>query len=119
MSTQRLTAVAGATAVLAAVLSLAGSPPSAVLGQEGQGRSLGETQPQVVAKTVPQRQWEYKQIYPCVASKAATGEPEVLTQSLNEQGRVGWELVSLIQVPEGSGRGGVCYLATFKRGQLH
>jgi hypothetical protein len=64
------------------------------------------------ARLVPQRQWEYSQM-PCVPAAEATGGRRELEEKLNEQGKRGWELVSLLEVDHPPVRG--CLLATFKR----
>jgi hypothetical protein len=67
-------------------------------------------------RMVPQRQWEYMQL-PCVPMGEATGQRKEQEDRLNEQGKRGWEMVSLIEVQHPPVRG--CLLATFKRQVLN
>jgi Domain of unknown function (DUF4177) len=95
--------------VLAAILgSLAGR--SAAQESEGPPR---ETHVKPQTRLVPQRQWEYLQL-PCMGAGGSERERE---DRLNEQGKRGWELVSLLEVEHPPVRG--CILATFKRPVLN
>lgn len=68
------------------------------------------------ARLVPQRQWEYKQLT-CVPTAPLARERSDLPDRLNEDGKRGWELVSLVDLWPGTGR--ECLLATFKRQVLN
>jgi len=68
------------------------------------------------ARLVPQRQWEYKQL-PCVPTAPLVRERGDFADRLNEDGKRGWELVSLVEVQHAPGH--ECLLATFKRQVLN
>lgn len=86
--------------------------PSSAQERDGAAREAS-VRPQ--PRLVPQRQWEYMQL-PCMASGPGTTERE-REERLNEQGKRGWELASLLEVEHPPGRG--CLLATFKRQVLN
>jgi hypothetical protein len=125
------TAIAGASAVAAAVLLFkAGAPPA---WSEETQKSAAEASVRPVPRIVPQRQWEYSTLVSCAASQEeGRSFEDGLEASFNEQGKHGWELISLISpsdlslVPNVRGRRGEeprggrwCWLATFKREQVH
>lgn len=68
------------------------------------------------ARLVPQRQWEYKQL-PCLPTAPLARERGDFADRLNEDGKRGWELVSLVEVQHVPGH--ECLLATFKRQVLN
>ena len=84
--------------------------------QEGERNPPPEARPRPEAKLVPQRQWEYKQL-PCVPTAPLVRERADFVDRLNEDGRRGWELVSLVELQHAPGR--ECLLATFKRQVLN
>lgn len=114
LRTSRLTL--GLAAMLL-VAWLAGSPfPTGAQETERAPQSDPRVRPET--RQVPQRQWEYKQL-PCVPTGLATRErPGDLADRLNEHGKRGWELVSLLEVQQ-IPRGNECLLATFKREVLN
>jgi hypothetical protein len=71
-----------------------------------------------------QRDWEYKQIWPCQAprygsaheAERASAEASGAVAELNALGQRGWELVSFAAI---AGPTRDCYVATFKRPLLH
>jgi hypothetical protein len=69
------------------------------------------------AKLVPHRQWEYKQL-PCVPTVPLARDRGELADKLNEDGKRGWELVSLVELQAVTGREW-CLLATLKRQVLN
>jgi uncharacterized protein DUF4177 len=97
------------------------APVAVVLsGRAGLSQASSADEPPVVGeinprpKTVPQRQWEYKQTIPCAFARGRL----TFEEDLNEHGKKGWELVSLM--PAGAGQANRdCFLATFKRETLH
>jgi hypothetical protein len=95
-----------------AAVSAGAARPSTTQENEGAAR---DTRVRPQTRLVPQRQWEYMQL-PCMPSGPATTERE-REERLNEQGKRGWELVSLLEVEHPPGRG--CLLATFKRQVLN
>jgi len=68
------------------------------------------------ARLVPQRQWEYRQL-PCMPTATLARDRGDFADKLNEDGKHGWELVSLVELWPGTGR--ECLLATFKRQVLN
>src|SRR5712691_10300468 len=54
-------------------------------------------------RLVPQRQWEYRQL-PCMPTAPPARERGDFVERLNEDGRRGWELVSLVEVQHAPGR---------------
>src|SRR5260221_10944334 len=80
--------------------------------QEAERNPPPEARIRPEAKLVPQRQWEYKQL-PCLPTAPLAREHVDFADRLNEDGRRGWELVSLVEVQHAPGR--ECLLATFKR----
>jgi len=115
MRTRTLVSTAVLWAVLGAVapLRLAGQegrPPAP--DQEVQGRLNLPGQPLGV-----QKDWEYKQIWPCQASPEAEGTAASILSEMNELGRRGWELVSFAPVSVQQRRD--CFVATFKRPLRH
>ena len=67
-------------------------------------------------RLVPQRQWEYRQVA-CIPTAPLAREHGDFADKLNEDGKRGWELVSLVEVQHAPGR--ECLLATFKRQVLN
>ena len=108
-----LPAVGLAGAVLGALL--AGSVPPAG-GQEAERTPPLEARIRPEPRLVPQRQWEYKQP-PCMPTAPLARERSDLADKLNEEGKRGWELVSLVELWPTTGR--ECLLATFKRQVLN
>ena len=104
----------GVVLAIAAGLGVARARTAAAQGGELRGVN-GEQGVVPGVKTVPQRQWEYKQAGPCVT--VSRGQPMTFEDQLNEAGRRGWELVSVL--PRQGGQGQDCYLATFKREMAH
>ena len=49
------------------------------------------------ARLVPQRQWEYRQL-PCLPTAPLVRERGEFADKLNEDGKRGWELVSLVEL---------------------
>jgi len=99
---------------LAAVL-LAGSVaaiPFPTRAQEPDRALSPERKVRPETRLVPQRQWEYRQL-PCTPTPLATRERSDFFDTLNDSGRHGWELVSLVEVRQVPGR--ECLLATLKR----
>jgi hypothetical protein len=91
---------------------------SVVVGRSAAQESDGpprDTHVKPKTRLVPQRQWEYMQL-PCLPAPPAASDRE-REDRLNEQGKRGWELVSLLEVEHPPGRG--CLLATFKRQVLN
>lgn len=103
-------AAAGAVAIAAALWSGAAGTSTA---QEGEGAAK-DTRVRPQSRLVPQRQWEYTQL-PCMPSGPGTERER--EERLNEQGKRGWELASLLELEHPPGRG--CLLATFKRQVLN
>lgn len=68
------------------------------------------------SKLVPQRQWEYRQL-PCMPTALAARDRGDFVDQLNDSGRRGWELVSVVELRHVPGR--ECLLATFKRQLLN
>ena len=60
----------------------------------------------------PAAQWEYMQL-PCLPVGEPTGHRREFEERLNEQGKRGWEMISLLDMDQPPNRG--CLLATFKR----
>lgn len=107
------------TLLLAATLlaaSWAGAPFSAG-AQEPERAPRPDARVRPETRHVPQRQWEYKQL-PCTITGLATRERDGLADTLNEHGKRGWELVSLLEVREVPS-GPECLLATLKREVLN
>jgi hypothetical protein len=75
-------------------------------------------EPRVRAETklVPQRQWEYRQL-PCMPTVLAARDRGDFVDQLNDSGRHGWELVSVVELRHVPGR--ECLFATFKRPVLN
>jgi hypothetical protein len=84
--------------------------------QEAERNPPPEARVRPEARLVPQRQWEYKQL-PCVPTAPLVREHGDFADRLNEDGKRGWELVSLVEVQHAPGR--ECLLATFKRQVLN
>jgi hypothetical protein len=84
--------------------------------QEVERSSPPEPRVRPEARLVPQLQWEYRQP-PCMPTAPLARERGDLADKLNEDGKRGWELVSLVELWPGSGR--ECLLATFKRQVLN
>ena len=112
MRTSRLT-LGLAAAVL--VAGLAGWP-FAIRAQEAERNPPPDPRVRPEARLVPQRQWEYKQL-PCVPTAPLVRERGDFADRLNEDGKRGWELVSLVEVQHAPGH--ECLLATFKRQVLN
>jgi len=94
---------------------LAGSP--LLRGaQEVERTSPPEPRVRPEARLVPQRQWEYRQL-PCMPTAPLARERGDFADKLNEDGKRGWELVSLVELWPATGR--ECLLATFKRQVLN
>jgi hypothetical protein len=64
-----------------------------------------------------QKDWEYKQIWPCQASPEAQQTEASILAEMNALGKRGWELVSFAPVAVLQRRD--CFVATFKRPLLH
>jgi hypothetical protein len=64
-----------------------------------------------------QKDWEYKQIWPCQAAPDAEETASTILAEMNQLGRRGWELVSFAPVSVQQRRD--CFVATFKRPLLH
>jgi hypothetical protein len=98
-------------AALATWLAL---PPSTAQEPDSAARERARARPET--RLVPQRQWEYVQL-PCLPAGDATLQRKEHEDRFNEQGKRGWEMVSLIEVQQPPARG--CLLATFKRPVLN
>jgi hypothetical protein len=112
------TRTSGVTLGLATILLVvvfAGSP-FAIRAQEVERDPRADARIRPEARLVPQRQWEYKQL-PCVPTAPLVRERGDFADRLNEDGRRGWELVSLVELWPGTGR--ECLLATLKRPLLN
>ena len=103
-----LPAVGLAGALLGALFAVSARPAG---GQEAERTPAPEARMRSEPRLVPQRQWEYKQP-PCMPTAPLVRERGDLTDKLNEDGKRGWELVSLVELWSGTGR--ECLLATFK-----
>lgn len=101
-------AAAGAVAIVAA-LSSGAVVSSSAQEAESPPRDHPPVRPQT--RLVPQRQWEYMQL-PYIPTGIGASERREQEERLNEQGKRGWDLVSLLEVQQPP-RG--CLLATFKR----
>jgi Domain of unknown function (DUF4177) len=103
-------------AALLIVASVVDSPCS-MRAQEPERPLPPEPRVRPETKLVPQRQWEYRQL-PCMLSTvlAARDRGDFVDQ-LNDSGRHGWELVSVVELRHVPGR--ECLLATFKRPVLN
>jgi hypothetical protein len=104
----------GLAAVVLAAL-FAGSPFS-VGAQEPERNLPPEARVRPEPKLVPHRQWEYKQL-PCLPTAPLARDRDDIADKLNEDGRRGWELVSLVELRSAAGRD--CLLVTFKRQVLN
>jgi hypothetical protein len=102
-----------AGAVSGALLAGSSFPMGA---QEVERNPPPEARVRAETRLVPQRQWEYKQL-PCAPTAPAARERGDFAEKLNEDGKRGWELVSLVQLWPATGR--ECLLATFKRQVLN
>jgi hypothetical protein len=101
---------------LAAVAALWALPPAAQPAQEAPAITRDEPRVRPESRLVPQRQWEYTQL-PCIPIADPNGSRREVEDRLNEQGKRGWELVTLAEVEHPPTRG--CLLATFKRQVLN
>jgi hypothetical protein len=108
-STAVLWAVIGALAPLRTA-GQEGRPPTP--DQDVPGRLNLPRQPLGV-----QKDWEYRQIWPCQASPEAEDTAATILSEMNELGRRGWELVSFSPVSLQQRRD--CFVATFKRPLRH
>lgn len=81
-------------------------------GQDARGRLNLPRQPLGV-----QKDWEYKQIWPCQPPSEGEDTAAGILSEMNELGRKGWELVSFVPVSLQQRRD--CFVATFKRPLLH
>jgi hypothetical protein len=108
-----------ATGVLC--LALGAVLPHRLAGQEG--RPASEDQDEKGGLRLPkgalgvQKDWEYKQIWPCQVSPEAEQTAASILVELNTLGKRGWELVSFAPVAVLQRRD--CFVATFKRPLLH
>jgi hypothetical protein len=84
--------------------------------QEAERNPPPEARIRPEARLVPQRQWEYKQL-PCLPTAPLARDRGDFADKLNEDGKRGWELVSLVELWPTTGR--ECLLATFKRQMLN
>jgi hypothetical protein len=125
--------IVGVCVALAISVALLKTGAPVASGQEP-SRADDEDRVRPTPKMVPQRQWEYKVVVVCAPTMAEgpTLEEE-LDATFNEQGKRGWELASLVSAADlslvsalntrgrrGEARGGrYCWLATFKRDQVH
>lgn len=116
MSLPRWTSVPAASLVAVVLSSLGAEVPLPVRAQELERPAPPEPRVRPEARLVPQRQWEYKQP-PCMATAPLARERIDFADKLNEDGKHGWELVSLVVVWPTTGR--ECLLATFKRQVLN
>jgi hypothetical protein len=98
--------------LIAAAASFGSVVPGRSAAQEADGPPR-DTHVKPQTRLVPQRQWEYLQL-PCLPLMGSDRERE---DRLNEQGKRGWELVTLLEVQHPPARG--CLLATFKRPVLN
>jgi hypothetical protein len=98
--------------VAAVLVAVFWGRPFAIRAQEVERDPRPEARIRPEARLVPQRQWEYKQL-PCVPTAPLVRDRGDFADKLNEDGRRGWELVSLVEVQHAPGR--ECLLATFKR----
>jgi hypothetical protein len=107
-------------AIAALCLIVGGLLPHRLAGQEDKENS---PQGQDGAVGLPkqamgvQKDWEYKQIWPCQASPEADQTAAAILADLNALGKRGWELVSFAPVAVMQRRD--CFVATFKRPLLH
>src|SRR4029079_7032160 len=92
------TAGLGAALVVGLMLFRAGAPVAS--GQERE-RSGEDDRVRPAPQTVPQRQWEYKVVVVC-APTMAEGPPleDDLETALNEQGKRGWDLASVVSASD-------------------
>jgi hypothetical protein len=108
-----------ATGVLC--LALGALLPHGLSGQEG--RPVPEEPEEKSGLQLPkgalgvQKDWEYKQIWPCQVSPEAEQTAASILAELNTLGKRGWELVSFAPVAVLQRRD--CFVATFKRPLLH
>lgn len=93
--------------------TIAGPPTRA---QEAERPPTPEPKVRAETKFVPQHQWEYRQL-PCTPTGVATRERSEFLDQLNDAGRRGWELVSVVELKQVPGR--ECLLATLKRAVLN
>jgi hypothetical protein len=105
---------AGLAGALLGALFAASARPAG--GQEAERTHPPEARIRPEPRLVPQRQWEYKQP-PCMPTAPLARERSDLADRLNEEGKRGWELVSLVELWPTTGR--ECLLATFKRQLLN
>ena len=115
MSLRRWTSLFAGGA-LAAFGALVATRPFPTGAQEVERAAPAEPRVRPETRLVPQRQWEYKQP-PCMPTAPLARERGDLADKLNEDGKRGWELVSLVELWPGTGR--ECLLATFKRQVLN
>ena len=85
-------------------------------GQEAERTVPPEARIRAEPRLVPQRQWEYKQL-PCMPTALLARERGEFADKLNDEGKRGWELVSLVELWPATGR--ECLLATLKRQMLN
>jgi hypothetical protein len=111
----RTSGVAVGLAAMLLVASVVNSPYS-TRAQEPDRPLPPEPRVRAETKLVPQRQWEYRQL-PCVPTATATRERSEYADQLNDAGRRGWELISVVELRHVPGR--ECVLATFKRQVLN
>ena len=104
-----LPAVGLAGALLGALFAASAIPAG---GQEAERTPPPEARIRSEPRLVPQRQWEYKQL-PCIPTAPLARERGDFADKLNDEGRRGWELVSLVELWPTTGR--ECLLATLKR----
>jgi len=105
----------GLAATLVVVFATGHLVSSGAQDAERRGPTEGRVRPET--KLVPQRQWEYMQL-PCMHAAAVTGgRGNELADELNQHGKRGWELVSLLEIQQPPGRD--CLLATLKRQALN
>jgi hypothetical protein len=108
-------------AIAALCLGIGAMLPHRLAGQED--RRPAEDQDERAGLRLPkeamgvQKDWEYKQIWPCQASPEAEQTAASILADLNILGKRGWELVSFAPVAVMQRRD--CFVATFKRPLLH
>jgi hypothetical protein len=110
MSRPRSPRAALAVAAAAALALLLRPGPVAPQAPETGPPEPPRVRPQT--RLVPQHQWEYLQP-PCIPLGEPSAPRREFEEKLNEQGKRGWELVSLMEADYRGPRG--CLLATFKR----
>ena len=112
MARTHLIAVLSAAA-LATWLAL---PTTVAQEADHAARDRGRSPVRPETRLVPQRQWEYMQM-PCLPIGEVAAHRKEHEDRLNEHGKRGWEMVSLLEVQHPPSRG--CLLATFKRPVLN